>query len=264
MREEQIYGRHPVLEALRGEAPVEKVYFQEGIQEVDALREIRRRVREAHIPFVVSAKAVLDRLAGNAGHQGVVASVAIRDYATFDDVLARAAARQEQPLVLLLDEIQDPRNLGSLLRTADAAGVHGVGVCTRRAAGLTGTVSKTAAGADAHVPVFKMGNVASFLAELADQGWEVVGAAAEADCDYREAEYRNPVALVLGGEQKGLGRLVKTRCTKVVRIPMQGEVSSLNVSVAGALLMYEALRARRPVASSGQAAASRARAAARD
>lgn len=247
MREEQLYGRHPVLEALRSEAPVEKVYFQEGMQEVEAVREIRRRVREAHIPFVNAPKAVLDRLAGNAGHQGVVASVAVRDYASFEDVLARAAERKQHPLILVLDEIQDPRNLGSLLRTADAAGVHGVGVCTRRAAGLTGTVSKTAAGADAHVPVFKMGNVATFLGDLADQGWDVIGAAADADCDYRRAEYRNPVALVLGGEQKGLGRLVKSRCTQVVSLPMTGEVSSLNVSVAGALLMYEALRARQPL-----------------
>lgn len=244
MREEQIFGRHPVLEALRASRPVEKVFLQEGIQEAEIVREIRRHIRQAHIPFSVVPKAVLDRLSQNGNHQGVVASVASREYADFDQVVEAARARGEEPRILVLDEIQDPRNLGSLLRTADAAGFHGAVVTQRRAAGLTGSVSRTSAGADAFVPVAKIGNMARFLDEQADAGFHIVGADASAELDFREARYPEPLMLVMGGESKGLGRLVRQKCHQVVRIPMSGQVGSLNVSVAGALLMYEAVRNR--------------------
>ncbi|NDD27016.1 MAG: 23S rRNA (guanosine(2251)-2'-O)-methyltransferase RlmB [Proteobacteria bacterium] len=245
MRESQLYGRHPVLEALRGGQDIDKVFLLEGAQETEAVREIRRRLRERRIPFSTVSKAVLDRLAGTAQHQGVVASVPTRDYADWDDVLALAARRKVDPRVLVLDEVQDPRNLGSMIRSADAAGFHGVAVTQRRAAGLTGVVSKTSAGADAHVPVVKIGNVAQFLEKQAEAGFSIVGADASGTVDYRDARYEGPVIVVVGGEHKGLGRLVSQKCHQVVRIPMRGEVDSLNVSVAAALLMYESTRAWR-------------------
>jgi len=244
LREESLYGRHPVLEALRSGRAVDKLFLQEGMHEADAVREIRRRAREEKIPFTVVDKTVLDRLTGGANHQGVVASVATRAYASFEDVVARARERDEDPLLLVLDEIQDPRNLGSLIRTADSAGFHGVAIPPRRAVGLTPTVSKASAGADAHMPVVKIQNTARFLDMLRDEAFQVIGADSEAKLDYRQADFRGAVAIVLGGEQKGLGQLVERHCTQVVGIPMRGTVASLNVSVAGALLMYEAVRSR--------------------
>ena len=245
MRESNLYGRHPVLEALRSGHDIDKVYLQEGVQETEAMREIRRRLRERRIPFSTVAKAILDRLAGTAQHQGVVASVPTRDYGEWDDCLALAAERGVDARILVLDEVQDPRNLGSMIRSADAAGFHGVAVTQRRAAGLTAVVSKTSAGADAHVPVVKIGNVAQFLERCADEGFCIVGADASGTVDYREARYDGPVIVVMGGEHKGLGRLVSQKCHQVVRIPMRGRVDSLNVSVAAALLMYETTRAWR-------------------
>ena len=162
MREEHLFGRHPVLEALRASRPVEKVFLQEGVQDVDIMREIRQRVRQEHIPFSIVSKVVLDRLSQNGNHQGVVAAVANRDYTDFDDIVAHARDQGQEPRILVLDEIQDPRNLGSLLRSADAAGFHGAVVTERRAAGLTGSVSKAAAGADAFIPVAKVGNMSRF------------------------------------------------------------------------------------------------------
>jgi 23S rRNA (guanosine2251-2'-O)-methyltransferase len=246
VREEHLYGRHPVLEALRSGAGVDKVYLQEGASESEPMREIRRRLREAHIPFSVVPKTVLDRLAGNAQHQGVVAAVAARAYADWEAVLARAAEKAREVRALLLDEVQDPRNLGSMIRSADAAGFHGVLVTQRRAAGLTGVVSKTSAGADAHVPIVKIGNVAQFLEKQAEAGFHIVGADSSGTIDYREARWEGPVIVVVGGEHKGLGRLVSQKCHEVVRIPMRGKVESLNVSVAAALLMYESVRHLRP------------------
>jgi 23S rRNA (guanosine2251-2'-O)-methyltransferase len=233
-----------VLEALRSGRPVDKIWFQEGAQDVDVVREIRRRVREERIPFHNVERAVLERLTGGGNHQGIVAAIATHEYATWADVEKRAKERNEEPLVLVLDEIQDPHNLGSLIRTADAAGFHGVVVPPRRAAGLTGTVSKASAGADAWMPVIKTPNIARFLQMGADNAFHIIGADSSGTLDYREARYDLPLLLVMGGEHKGLGRLIEKTCHQVVRIPMRGQVGSLNVSVAGALLMYEAVRQR--------------------
>lgn len=243
MKEEHLYGRHPVLEALRSGQDLDKVYLQEGVGDNEAIREIRRRLREQSVPFIVAPRAVLDRLAGNAQHQGVVGTRPVRAYSEWSEVLDQAQKRGCAPLAVVANEVQDPRNLGSIIRSADAAGFHGVVVPGRRAAHLTSVVSKAAAGADAHVPVVKIVNVARFLEEQAEEGFHVVGADASATLDYREANYQGPLILVIGGEHKGLGRLVGQKCHQVVRIPMRGECGSLNVSVAAALLMYEAARA---------------------
>lgn len=237
-----LYGRHPVLEALRSGRDVDKVFLQEGVHDNEAVREIRRRLRERKIPFSVVAKPVLDRLVGTAQHQGVVAATPVQAYAEWDDVLSRAADRSLDARVLVLDEVQDPRNLGSMIRTADAAGFHGVVIPQRRAASLTGVVSKTAAGATSYVPIVKIGNVARFLQEQSDAGFTIIGADANGTADYRSVRCNGPVLLVVGGEHKGLGRLVAEKCHQVVRIPMRGKVASLNVSVAAALLMYETMR----------------------
>lgn len=242
MREAHLYGRHPVLEALRSGKDVDRVLLQEGVSDTGPIREIRKRLRERRIPFLVVQKAVLDRLAGNSQHQGVVAAMPTGAYAEWDDVLSVAVQRGLEPRVLLLDEVQDPRNLGSIIRSTEAAGFHGVVIPQRRATGLTGVVSKASAGADAFVPLVKIGNVASFLRERRADGFCVVGADTLGTIDYRAACYRAPLILVIGGEHKGLGRLVAQNCDQVVRIPMRGRVASLNVSVAASLLMFEAMR----------------------
>ena len=205
MRENLVFGRHPVLEALRAGRPVEKAYIQEGIGDPEIIREIRRRLREDHIPYTVVPRAVVDRMAQGGLHQGVVVAIATHAYAAFEDILESARNQNQEPQILLLDEIQDPHNLGSLIRTADAAGFHGILLPERRSCGLTATVSKSAAGADSFVPVSHIGNVAQFLERQAEAGFCIVGADSEASLDFREARYTPPLILVMGGEHKGLG-----------------------------------------------------------
>lgn len=189
-------------------------------------------------------RAVLDRLAEGAVHQGVVAVSAAAAYAPAGSVQARAVEAGAAGLVLLLDGVEDPRNLGALLRTAEAAGAQGVLVPARRAAGLTPAAVKASAGASERIPVERVVNVARTIASLQEAGIWVVGSAPDAPATLWEADFRRPVALVVGGEEKGLHRLVREQCDQVVRIPMLGHIASLNAAVAGALLLYEVVRQR--------------------
>lgn len=238
-----IYGRNAVLEALRSGHSINKVYIQEnakpgGISEIIALAQTQHLVTET----VKSER--LDKLTDGARHQGVVAMVSPVQFATLEDVFQRAAAKGEQPFVLLLDELQDPQNVGALIRTADAAGVHGVLIPKRHGCPLNATVAKISAGAVEYVPVVQIGNISQTIEELQSKYscW-VVGADMDG-ADYTKTNLQGPIVLVVGAEGKGLGRLVKERCDAVVSIPMYGGVNSLNASVAGALLMYEVVRQR--------------------
>lgn len=240
---ERIVGRNPVMEALRAGRPIHKLLVARGAQE-GSIRQIRGLARERGILVQEVDRARLDELAAGQNHQGVVAQAAAREYATVDEILDRARERGEDPFVLLLDGIEDPQNLGSLLRTCDACGVHGVIIPERRSAGVTPVVAKVSAGAVEYVPVAQVTNLARTLDQLKAAGLWIVGA----DMDGRELHYQarltGPLGVVVGGEGKGLGRLVGEKCDFKVRIPMRGQVNSLNAAVAGAILLYEVRRQR--------------------
>ncbi len=243
----QLYGVLPVLEALRaGGRRVERITVAEGAHEV-RLHELFELARTQRVLVRRAPRAELQRLAPGANHQGVVASVAAADYADADELLDMIAARVAagaSPLAVVLDGVEDPRNLGAILRTCECAGADAVFVPERRAAGLTETVAKAAAGALEYVPVARATNIARLVAELKERGVWTIGTAADAPLAYTEWDWARPCALLLGGEGAGLRRLVRERCDALVRIPLRGRITSLNVSVAAGIVLYEALRQR--------------------
>jgi 23S rRNA (guanosine2251-2'-O)-methyltransferase len=242
-----VYGVQPVLEALRaGSRPIERVTLAEGAHE-SRLREILEIARYADIPVRRVPRAELQRMAAGANHQGVVATIAAAHYTHADELLDALAARvgtQDPPLAVVLDGVEDPRNLGAIIRIVECAGAHGVFVPERRASGLTETVAKAAAGALEYVPVARAANVVRLLEELKERGVWTVGTAAEAETDYADWDWTQPCALLLGGEGEGLRRLVRERCDVLVKIPLRGRIESLNVSVAAGVVLYEAVRQR--------------------
>ncbi|HYF93120.1 MAG TPA: 23S rRNA (guanosine(2251)-2'-O)-methyltransferase RlmB [Symbiobacteriaceae bacterium] len=239
----QIEGRNPVLEALKAGREINKLLVAKGAREGSILQVIGV-AREAGVIIQEVDRARLDQLAEGRNHQGVIAMVAAHKYAEVDDIFAAAAAKGEDPLILVLDGIEDPQNLGSLLRTADAVGAHGVIIPERRAAGLTETVAKVSAGAVEYVPVARVVNITRTLEELKKRGVWVVGTHQDAKELYHQARLTGPLAVVIGSEGKGIGRLVSENCDFMVRLPMLGHVTSLNAAVAGAILVYEIRRQR--------------------
>ncbi|MDR3590107.1 MAG: 23S rRNA (guanosine(2251)-2'-O)-methyltransferase RlmB [Negativicutes bacterium] len=243
MDEEFVAGRNSVLEALKGGRAINKILVTKG-ERHGSLREIIGLARSQGLVVQEVEQAKLDALAEGVRHQGVVAMVAPVAYAELEDILAKAQERGEPPFIVLLDELEDPHNLGAILRTADATGVHGVLIPKRRSCPLTGTVAKTSAGAVEYVPVARVGNVAQTIQRLKKEGLWVVGADADGEKKYFEADLRGPMLLVIGSEGQGLGRLTKDGCDFLVKIPMRGAISSLNASVACSLLLYEVMRQR--------------------
>ena len=243
MTEEIVAGRNAVFEALTSRRPVNKIYIKAGLQGGSLGKIIAEAQKSAVlIEYVQSEK--LDRLAPGVRHQGIVALASPIAFSSLEDVLKRAAARNETPFLLLLDELQDPQNVGALIRSADAAGAHGVLLPKRRSCPLNMVVAKISAGAVNYVPVVQIGNIVQTLCGLKEQGFWVVGADMDGAALYFDADLDRPIVLVIGAEGKGLGRLVKENCDMLVRIPMQGGVNSLNASAAGAILMYEVVRQR--------------------
>jgi 23S rRNA (guanosine2251-2'-O)-methyltransferase len=242
-----VFGVQPVLEALRaGARPIERLTVAEGAHE-SRLREILEIARYADIPVRRVPRPELQRMAAGANHQGVIATVAAAHYTHADELLAALAARvgtQDPPLAVVLDGVEDPRNLGAVIRTVECAGAHGVFVPERRASGLTETVAKAAAGALEYVPVARAANVVRLLEELKERGVWTVGTAADAETSYADWDWTQPCALLLGGEGEGLRRLVRERCDVLVNIPLRGRIESLNVSVAAGIVLYEAVRQR--------------------
>jgi len=234
-----ICGRNPVREALRAGRPVHKIIV--AGKGNGALREIAALARARGVPVLFADRAALDRLTGGVRHQGVAALAAPVGYVDPDGLVAG----KEKPLLVALAGVQDPRNLGAVVRTAEAAGADGVVIPARRAAGITPAAEKAAAGALAHLPVARVTNLARFLEQMKGKGLWVVGADPEAEQVYWDADLRGPLVLVVGGEEAGLGRVVRAACDLLVRVPMTGKVGSLNASVAAALLIYEVLRQRR-------------------
>ena len=237
-----LVGRNAVSEALKGQRPLNKLLVQEGAHG-GSLGELLALAKSKNVPVELVKAERLDKLAPGMRHQGVVALAAPIAFKTLDDVFAKAAAKGEPPFLLLLDELQDPQNVGALIRTADAAGVHGVLMPRRRSCPLNAVVAKISAGAVEYVPVVQIGNIAQTMDELKARGCWLVGADMDG-VDFYAANMTGPIVLVIGAEGKGLGRLVKQKCDDIVSLPMHGGVNSLNASNAGAILMYEVVRQR--------------------
>lgn len=237
-----IIGRNPVAEAIKSGRTIDKILMQRDGE--GSIKKIASMARERGLPIQYVEKIALDRLCPGRPHQGVAAMAAVHDYASIDEILAGAAVRQEEPLVILLDGLEDPHNLGAILRSAEGAGAHGVVIPSRRAVGLTETVAKASAGAIEYVPVAKAGNLVRTMEELKDRGLWVTGLDMNG-IPYTRAELTGPVALVVGGEGGGLSRLIREKCDQIVSIPMSGKIDSLNASNAAAVLLFEIRRQRR-------------------
>ncbi|MCR2807277.1 23S rRNA (guanosine(2251)-2'-O)-methyltransferase RlmB [Paenibacillus soyae] len=243
-QEELIAGKHPVLEALRSGREINKIWIAEGAQK-SMTQPITAEAKKLGIVVQFVDKRKLDTMAAGVAHQGVIAQAAAFAYAEVEDILAAAQTKNETPFILLLDEIEDPHNLGSILRTAECTGVHGVIIPKRRAAGLTTTVLKTSAGAAEHVPVARVTNLAQTIDKLKEAGVWVAGTDVGAKQDVYKTKFDMPLAIVIGNESKGMGRLIKEKCDFLVKLPMLGQLNSLNASVAAGVLMYEVVRQRR-------------------
>ncbi len=238
---EVIAGRNPVTEALNGDRDVERVFIADGAE--GSVSKIVAIAREQGVIVDFVPKEKIDAMAPGAKHQGVVAKVSEYRYAEMEEVFAKAEASGEDPFIIILDEVTDPHNLGAIIRTAECVGAHGVIIPKRRAASLTQTVALSAAGAIESMPVVQVTNLARTIGELKEKGiW--VGAADMDGETYYEANLTGPIAVVIGNEGKGVGRLVKEKCDFVLSIPMYGKINSLNASNAAAVLMYGIRRAR--------------------
>lgn len=243
-RPEWIAGRNPVVEALRAGVPVTALNYAERLDRDDRVREAFRRATERGIRMMEVNRTELDRLTSGASHQGIAISVPPYEYADPADLLDRAAAAGESALLVALDGVTDPRNLGAVVRSAAAFGAHGVVVPERRAAGMTAAAWKASAGAALRVPVARAVNLTRALKAYQREGLTLIGLDAEGDSELAELDLDEPVVLVLGSEGKGLSRLVGETCDRLARIPIQADTESLNAGVAGGIALYEVSRQR--------------------
>ncbi len=239
--EQIVIGRNPVCEALRADRTINKIYLARGMKSA-VTADISNLAREKQVPVQNVDKQFLDRMAPGMVHQGVIAQVAPYAYVELEDMLD--GIKDDDPLLVLLDEVTDPHNLGAIIRSADAAGAHGVIIPRRRASAVTPVVVKSSAGAVEFVPVARVGNMARTIELLKERGIWVVGAHPDAPQLVWDASLSGPLAIVIGGEDKGLGRLVREKCDLLVKLPMAGRVNSLNASVAAALVLFDVVRQR--------------------
>lgn len=239
-----IEGRNPVYELLKVGRPVNKILLASNIQRSSNIAEILRLARAGGIPVEFVEENVIRKQSITGSSQGVIAFTSTKDYVSLDDLLAVSEGKNEPPLYCILDGIEDPQNLGAILRTADATGFHGVVVRSRRAVGLTPVVAKVSAGAIEYVPVARVVNISQAIESLKKSNVWVIGVDMSGTKDYTKIDYKMPTAIVIGGEGKGLSDLTKKRCDILTFIPMKGKVTSLNASVATAIIMYEAFRQR--------------------
>ncbi len=235
-----IEGRNAVLETLRAGRAVDKVFVAEGAHIGDVAAEARRH----GVPVVTCDRRKLDHMSPTGSHQGVIAQAAAQEYVSLDDIFRVAEERSEVPLIVVCDGIEDPHNLGAIIRSAETAGAHGVIIPKRRAVGLTAAVARSAAGALAYVGVHKANNLAGTLDELKERGVWLFGAEADGTVGLYDAPFDRPTAIIIGSEGQGLSRLTRDKCDYIVSIPMRGRVNSLNASNAAAVLLFEALRRR--------------------
>ena len=238
----KIEGRNPVIEAYRSGKTIDKLFVLDGCQD-GPVKTITREARKQHTIISYASKERLDQLSETHHHQGVIAIAAAYDYATVDDILAKAREKGEAPFVFLLDGIEDPHNLGAIIRTANLAGAHGVIIPKHRAVGLTATVARTSAGALNFTPVAKVTNLGATMDELKKEGLWFVCADMKGEIMYRQ-NLTGPIGLVIGNEGEGVSRLVREKCDFTASIPMKGDIDSLNASVAAGVLAYEIVRQR--------------------
>lgn len=240
-----IIGRHPAVSALKSDQDINKVFIQEGLKN-DIIGDIIKLAKKRKLIVQMVPKSKLERLVPGENHQGVVLAVAAYHYATIDDLFDNAAKTDQPPFFLILDDINDPHNLGSIMRTADAVGAHGIIIPKRRAVGLTSVVAKTSTGAIEYMPVARVTNLVNTVKELKDRGLWIFGTDMKGT-DYRHFDAKGPVGIIIGNEGKGISPLLKKSVDEMLTIPMVGHVQSLNASVAASLLMYQAFQSRNPL-----------------
>ncbi len=241
--EGQLEGRNALTEALRAGRTIDKVFIAAGDTD-KGLQRLAAQAKEAGAVVVPVDRRKLDAMSFTHAHQGVITLAAAHEYATIDDILEKAAARGENALIVICDELTDPHNLGAIMRSAECAGAHGVIIPKRRSVGLTATVAKASAGAVEYMKVARVGNINDAIRELKEKGVWVFGTAAEGSIPMYKADLTGPAAIVIGNEGDGMSRLVRKNCDVMVSIPMKGRISSLNASAAAAILLYEAVRQR--------------------
>ena len=241
-REFVIEGRNAVIEAFRAGKPIDRLFLQDGVQD-GPIQTIKREARKQDTMIRFVAKERLDQLSETGKHQGVIAYTAAYEYVDVADILAAARSKNEPPFIILLDNIEDPHNLGAIIRTANVAGAHGVIIPKNRAAGLTATVARTSAGALNYTPVAKVTNLGKTIEELKKEGLWFVCADMNGTTMY-QLDLTGPIGLVVGSEGEGVGRLVREKCDFIASIPMKGDIDSLNASVAAGVLAYEIVRQR--------------------
>lgn len=240
-----IIGRNPVIEALKSGMPIDTLYVNRSAG--GSVSHIIALAKERGIVVKEANDQKLSKLAGGASHQGVAAVGACAEYVTVEDILAAAESKGEEPFIIICDEIEDPHNLGAIIRTAETAGAHGVIIPKRRSASLNLTVFKTSAGAASYVPVARVANLAAAMDELKQRGVWIYGTDGSGE-DYASVSMTGPIGLVIGSEGFGMGRLVRDKCDFLLRLPMAGRITSLNASVAAGIFMYEIVRQRRNAA----------------
>lgn len=237
-----IAGRNPVSEAIRSSRPIDKILVARG-EKSGAVVGILAKARDKKIPIKEVDRTKLDYISGGAAHQGIIAFAAVKEYSTVEEIFEYAQSRGEAPFIIVLNEVEDPHNLGAIIRTAECAGAHGVIVPKRRSASLSYTVGKASAGAVEYMRVARVTNIAKLIDELKEKGVWVFGADMNGT-DYTECDFSGACAIVIGNEGKGISRLVREKCDIIVSLPMKGKINSLNASVAAGILIYNALKYR--------------------
>jgi 23S rRNA (guanosine2251-2'-O)-methyltransferase len=241
---ELIYGKNTVIEMIKSNHKIIEILVSEQIVQND--KELYDLINEANVKLKVVDKKELNKLV-DGNHQGIIAKIEPFKYYELEDILNEAKIKKEPPFIIILDGLEDPHNLGAILRTADASGVHGVIIPKNRSVSLNATVAKLSTGAIEYVKVAKVTNITNTIKELKQQGIWVVGTDASTNIDYRKMSANDPIAIVIGNEGKGISRLVKENCDLLVKLPMKGHISSLNASVATSIIMYEVLNQRSPL-----------------
>lgn len=242
-REDLIIGRNAVMEVVKGDRTIEALYISKGPME-GSINTIIKIAKERKLVIKEVDRKKLDSMCNNAVHQGVIARVTPYKYFDVKDILDAAKEKDEDPFVVVLDELEDPHNLGSIIRTAELCGVHGIIIPKRRNVGITSTVYKSSVGAIEHVKVAKVTNINKVLDELKEEGLWVYGADIDGEEYSYEVDFSGPCALIIGSEGRGISKLTLKKCDKLVKIPMIGKINSLNASVAGGIMMYEVLKGR--------------------
>ncbi len=242
-RSDKLEGRNPVMEAIKSGRTIDKVFVLAGERNGSVVK-IISLCKQNKIPVIEVDKFKLDKMSTTKAHQGVIANVAAKDYCSVEDILEYAASKGEKPFVVICDDINDPHNLGSIIRTSNAAGVHGVIIPKRNSVGLTATVAKSSAGAVEFTNVAKVSNLAQTIDKLKENNIWIIAADMDGENDIYSQDFSGGVAIVIGSEGFGISRLVKEKCDFITRIPMLGDINSLNASVAGALMIYETVRYR--------------------